>query len=52
MDPSGRFLLIANQKSNQIVTLKRDPQSGRLGDVVQARDMPAPSALLFSPSAQ
>lgn len=52
IDPSGRFLLIANQKSNQIVTLKRDPQSGRLGDVVQALDMPAPSALLFLPSAQ
>lgn len=52
IDPSGRFLLIANQKSNQIVTLRRDPQTGQLGDIVQALDFDSPSSLVFLPAAQ
>jgi 6-phosphogluconolactonase len=27
LDPSGNFLLVANQKSNQIVVMQRDPRS-------------------------
>ncbi|WNW14155.1 lactonase family protein [Pseudomonas sp. DTU_2021_1001937_2_SI_NGA_ILE_001] len=52
IDPSGRFLLVANQKSNQIVTLRRDPQTGMLGDIVQALDIDSPSALVFLPAAR
>jgi 6-phosphogluconolactonase (cycloisomerase 2 family) len=26
LDPSGNFLLVANQKSNQIVVMRRDPR--------------------------
>lgn len=46
-DPSGKFMLIANQKSSQIVTLHRDPQSGLLGETVQKFDLDSPSDLHF-----
>lgn len=47
LDPSGRFLLVANQKSNQIVVLERDPQTGLLGKTVQKLAIDAPSDLKF-----
>jgi 6-phosphogluconolactonase len=46
-DPSGHFLLIANQKSNQIVTVKVDPKTGMLGDTVQKIDFDSPSDFRF-----
>jgi 6-phosphogluconolactonase (cycloisomerase 2 family) len=47
IDPSGKFVLIANQKSNQIVVLKRDPATGMLGETVQKFDIDAPSDVKF-----
>ncbi|RRV05549.1 lactonase family protein [Pseudomonas sp. v388] len=47
VDPSGNFMLFANQKSNQIVTVRRDPQTGMLGDTVQKFDLDSPSDLHF-----
>jgi 6-phosphogluconolactonase (cycloisomerase 2 family) len=47
LDPSGKFVLIANQKSNQIVVVERDPSSGLLGKTVQKLPMDAPSDLKF-----
>ncbi|WP_347912266.1 lactonase family protein [Pseudomonas grandcourensis] len=47
LDPSGKFLLIANQKSNQIVVVERDARSGLLGKTVQKLPMDAPSDLRF-----
>ncbi|MDR9752749.1 lactonase family protein [Pseudomonas sp. SZMC_28357] len=47
LDPSGKFVLIANQKSNQIVVVERDPSSGMLGKTVQKLPMDAPSDLKF-----
>ncbi len=47
LDPSGDFLLVANQKSNQIVVMRRDPRSGKLGDTVQKLEQQAPSDLKF-----
>ncbi|MBC3957927.1 lactonase family protein [Pseudomonas triticifolii] len=46
-DPSGTFMLFANQKSNQIVTVRRDVQTGLIGDTVQKIDVDAPSYLHF-----
>jgi 3-carboxymuconate cyclase len=46
-DPSGRFMLFANQKSNQIVTVRRDPQTGMIGETVQKLDVDAPSYVHF-----
>lgn len=47
LDPSGNFLLVANQKSNQIVVMRRDPRSGKLGETVQTLPQDAPSDLKF-----
>lgn len=47
LDPSGKYVLIANQKSNQIVVVERDTQSGLLGKTVQKLPMDAPSDLKF-----
>ncbi|MGE8188584.1 lactonase family protein [Pseudomonas sp. NPDC086278] len=47
LDPSGKFLLIANQKSNQIVVVERDPKTGLLGKTVQKLPMDAPSDIKF-----
>lgn len=47
LDPSGEWLLAANQDSDTIVTFRRDAESGRLtamGDVVET---PSPVAILF-----
>lgn len=46
-DPSGRFMLIANQKSNQIVTVKVDPATGLLGETVQKLNFDSPSDFRF-----
>ncbi|MNN36882.1 6-phosphogluconolactonase [compost metagenome] len=47
LDPSDNFLLVANQKSNQIVVMRRDPRTGELGDTVQTLTQDAPSDLKF-----
>jgi 6-phosphogluconolactonase (cycloisomerase 2 family) len=47
LDPSGKFMLIANQKSNQIVVVERDANTGLLGKTVQKLPMDAPSDLRF-----
>jgi len=47
LDPSGHFVLIANQKSNQIVVVERDPNTGLLGKTVQKLAFDAPSDLKF-----
>lgn len=46
-DPSGHFVLIANQKSNQIVIVRRDPATGLLGETVQALAFDSPSDFRF-----
>jgi 6-phosphogluconolactonase (cycloisomerase 2 family) len=47
LDPSGKFLLIGNQKSHQIVVLERDPKSGLLGKTVQTLPFDSPSDIRF-----
>ncbi|MDW3715783.1 MULTISPECIES: lactonase family protein [unclassified Pseudomonas] len=47
--PDGRFLLVANQKSDSVAVFSRDPQSGLLVEQVQGISTPAPSALRFVP---
>ncbi|WP_212627344.1 lactonase family protein [Pseudomonas sp. PP3] len=47
LDPSGKFVLIANQKSNQIVVVERDANTGLLGETVQKLPVDAPSDLRF-----
>ena len=47
IDPSGRFMLIANQKSDQLVLLQRDPDSGLLGETLQTLPISRPSDVKF-----
>lgn len=47
LDPSGAYLLVANQKSNTIVVMQRDPKTGLLGNTVQKFAQDAPSDLKF-----
>lgn len=47
LDPSGRFVLIAAQKSNAIVVVQRDEKTGLLGKTVQTFAIDSPSALVF-----
>ncbi|MCQ4259975.1 lactonase family protein [Stutzerimonas stutzeri] len=47
IDPSGRFMLIANQKSDALVVLQRDPDSGLLGETLQTLPMGRPSDVKF-----
>ena len=47
--PSGQWLLVANQQSNQVVVFERDPQSGWIRPNGQVLNLPAPVCLVFSP---
>ncbi|MCQ4312253.1 lactonase family protein [Pseudomonas stutzeri] len=47
IDPSGRFMIIANQKSDQLVVLQRDPDTGLLGDTLQTLSIGRPSDVKF-----
>ena len=40
-------MLVANQKSDAIVVIRRDPATGMLGETVQALQQAAPSDLKF-----
>jgi 6-phosphogluconolactonase (cycloisomerase 2 family) len=43
----GRFMLIANQLSNSLVVLRRDPDSGKLGETLQTLPVGRPSDIKF-----
>ena len=47
LDPTGRWLLVANQRSNSIVAFGRDPESGRLSPAAGRLDVPRPVCLRF-----
>ena len=49
IDPSGRFLLAANQDSNDIAAFRIDPASGALRRQAYATAIPAPVDIVFSP---
>jgi 6-phosphogluconolactonase len=48
LDPSGRWLLVANQRSDSIVVFGRDPETGRLTATNQRIVIPSPVCLRFS----
>ena len=45
IDPTGKFLLVANMKSNNIVVFKRDLATGLLQPTLQTIEIPSPSCL-------
>jgi len=50
IDPTGTFLLVANQKSDNIVVFRRDSDTGRLSFTGQVAQVPSPVCLKFSTS--
>ena len=47
LDPSGRWMLVANQESDEIAVIKRDEQSGRLADQAVQVALTKPQCLVF-----
>ncbi|MGH6861415.1 MAG: lactonase family protein [Phyllobacterium sp.] len=47
IDPSGRFMLVANQKGGGIAIFKRDIDSGALEDTGRRIDLPTPMRIVF-----
>lgn len=47
LDPSGRWLLVADQGSDELLVIRRDPASGRLLETHQRLALPRPLALRF-----
>src|SRR2546423_11854452 len=47
LDPTGKWLLVANQRSDSIVVFGRDPDSGRLTATRQRIAIPSPVCLRF-----
>jgi 6-phosphogluconolactonase len=48
IDPSGRWLLAANQRSDTIVHFRRDAESGLLTATGQVTQVPTPVAIVFA----
>ena len=47
LDPTGQWLLVANQRSGSIVVFRRDQDSGRLTPTSQRLAIPSPVCLRF-----
>jgi 6-phosphogluconolactonase len=48
LDPSGAWLLVANQDSDNVVVMGRDPQTGLLADPTSIVDVPTACCLVFA----
>jgi 6-phosphogluconolactonase len=47
IDPTGTFLLVANQGTDQVITFRIDPSSGKLIDIGIETSVPAPVCIKF-----
>ena len=50
LDPTGKYLLVGNQISNQMVVFAIDPANGTLKPAGQTLDVNSPVAILFVPA--
>ena len=50
IDPSGKFLLVANQRSDEVVIFNRNDVTGALTDAGQRINIGAPVCLVFTPT--
>ena len=48
LDPTERWLLVANQRSNSVIVFGREPHSGRLTLTRQRVELPSPVCLRFA----
>jgi 6-phosphogluconolactonase len=51
LDPTGRWLLVANQQSDSVIVFARDQESGRLTPTRQRIAIPSPVCLRFRANA-
>ena len=49
IDPSGKYLLVANQGSDEVVIFNRNPLSGLLSDYSERINVGSPVCLIFAP---
>lgn len=49
LDPSGKFLIVANQVTNNIVVFRRDDRTGLLKKIEKEAQVPNPSSLKIRP---
>lgn len=49
IDPTGHWLLVANQNGKNVVVFKRDPSTGALTDTHKRIELPAPVCLKMEP---
>lgn len=49
IDPTGKYLLVGHQYTNDIVIFERNPETGALKDAGKRIDVGAPVCLLFTP---
>ncbi len=49
IDPTGRWLVAANQESSTLTVFRRDATSGRLTAAGTPHDAPTPVCVLFRP---
>jgi 6-phosphogluconolactonase len=49
IDPTGHWLLVANQNGKNVVIFKIDPQTGLLTDTQKRIEVPAPVCLKMEP---
>lgn len=49
LDPTGRWLVVAGQKSGDLVVLKIDPQTGKLSPTGGTAKVPSPVCVAFVP---
>ena len=47
LHPAGRWLLVANQRSDSVIVFARDPETGRLTPTGQRIAIPSPVCLRF-----
>jgi 6-phosphogluconolactonase len=50
IDPTGQFLFVGNQDSNQLALLRVNRETGELSDTEQRFDVPSPVDVLFVPA--
>lgn len=48
LDPSGQFIVVAHQRSNNVVVLKIDPETGDLSHTGQPVELSMPVHVLFA----
>jgi 6-phosphogluconolactonase len=47
LDPTGTYLLVANQRTDNVVTFSIDSQTGRLAPTGHVEEIPSPVCLKF-----